>query len=76
MRIRLTNHAQARLLERGVEPTDIRTAMTSPDKRVPAQGGKMEVHKKIGKKTLVVIYSKEQFRDKKEEYSVVTAYYI
>lgn len=36
----------------------------------------MKARKKFGKKTLEVVYFRDGFRDRKEEYLVVTAYYI
>lgn len=36
----------------------------------------VKVKKKIGEKTVVVVYSNEKFRDQPNQFLVVTAYYI
>jgi hypothetical protein len=36
----------------------------------------MKARKKYGQKTLEVVYFKEGFRDRKDEYIVVTGYYL
>lgn len=35
-----------------------------------------KVKKDVGEKVTEVVYSKDNFRDKKEEYIIITAYYI
>jgi len=55
---------------------EIKLAMRTPDKKENAYENKVKVQKVIGGKTLEVVYCKEGFRDKKDEYLLITAYYI
>jgi hypothetical protein len=76
MNLRLTSHFKDRLVERDISFDHVKKAMKEPDIRVSAEEGKMRAIKKIGTKTIEVVYFKEGFRDKKDEYVLVTAYYL
>ena len=76
MRLKLPPHFQGRMLERGISVDHVKKAIASPDKREEAFEGRSKVVKKIEGKTLEVIYYQEGFKDKKEEYIVITAYYV
>jgi hypothetical protein len=75
MRLKMTVHFQARLGERNIDIDHVKQAIRSPDSRVNVFDGKIKVTKKIGGKEIEVIYSKEAFKDKEDEYLLVTAYY-
>ena len=64
------------MVERGINIDHVKLAMREPDQKKTMFEGRIRVTKKIGKKTIEVIYSKEAFRDKKEEYMLITAYYL
>jgi len=76
IRLKMTTHCQSRILERKISIADIKTVISEPDKKQVAFNDKIRVQKKIGKKTLEVIYCKESFRDTPNTYIIVTAYYI
>jgi hypothetical protein len=76
MKVKFTVHAQTRIEERNIAASRVVETLRKPDSTKPSYEGKIKVRKKFGKKTLEVVYFKEGFRDRKEEYTVVTAYYI
>lgn len=76
MKLKLPPHFQARQQERGLSIDHIKKAIREPDTQENSFGGRVKVGKSIEDKYIVVIYSKEGFRDKKDEYIVITAYYL
>ena len=75
-KLRLTAHFQERMVERGINIDHVKKAIRGPDNKGDAYEDKMWVEKKIDDKTIKVIYSKEGFRDKPNQFIVVTAYYL
>jgi hypothetical protein len=63
------------MLERGIQIDHVKKAIRDPDSKNTVFEGRTKVSKKIGSKTIVVIYWKDGFRDK-EEYILSTAYYL
>jgi len=53
----------------------IKRAIETPDEKKPDSQG-MKVKKKVGEKTIVVVYSEEKFRDKHGQFLIITAYYL
>lgn len=76
MKLKLPPHYQDRMLERSIPIDHIKKAIYSPDEKKDAFEGRFKVIKKIEDKNLVVIYYKDGFKDKKDEYIVITAYYV
>jgi len=76
MQLKFVYHCQFRLYERGINVDHIKKAITNPDSKQDAYEGKIKVQKKIGEKVIKVVYSKSDFKNKKEEYNIITAYYI
>lgn len=78
MNLKFSLHFQYRLAERGISVDHLKKAIRDPDVKEEVFEGRTRVRKKIDEvgKELEVIYFKEQFRDKKEEYIVITAYYL
>lgn len=76
MFLRFTNHCQSRILERGINIEHIKKAIREPDSKKNVFEGKIQVNKKVGSKVIEVIYCKGSLRGKKEEYIVITAYYL
>lgn len=71
---KLTVHAQGRFAERGIDIDHVKSAIERPDqKKLDTEG--IKVQKKIGNKTIVVVYSEEKFSDKHGIFLIVTAYY-
>ena len=66
-RLRLTNHAQMRMIERSIDIDDVKLAIINPDKIDSDSYGKIRVRKNLGSKTIVVVYSDERFRDRRNE---------
>jgi len=76
MVLKFTVHCQVRILERLINIEHIKQALLKPDKKKDAGEGKSKVWKKVGTKQIVVIYCRDGFRDRKNEYVVITAYYL
>jgi hypothetical protein len=75
-KLRLTTHAQMRMFERSIDIDNAKHAIAEPDKRKADPYGVVTVTKKIGDRFVVVVYSEEKFRDRKNEYLVLTFYYL
>jgi len=76
MKLKFGYHCQFRLYERGINVDHIKKAIMNPDSRRDTYEGKIKVQKKIGGKIIKVVYCKNTCKDKKEEYNIITAYYI
>jgi len=76
MKLKLTRHFQDMIQYRGIELDDVKKALNSPDSLEDAYGGALKATKRIGGKEIEVVYCKENFKDKKDEYLVITAYYL
>ena len=68
-------HFQGRMAERGIDIDHVKQAIERPDEKKPNPQG-IKVRKKIGEKTIEVVYSEEKFRDKHGHCLLITAYYI
>lgn len=75
MRIRMTLHFRARLAERNIHLGHVRAALRNPDERIDILSGKIKVRKKIDGRILEVVYCKKNFRDRQDEYVLITAYF-
>lgn len=75
-KLRLTHHAQMRMVERSIDIDNAKRAISEPDERKSDSYGQIRVQKKIGAKTVVVVYSEEKFKDRRNEYLVITFYYL
>ena len=76
LRLRLTAHFQERMVERGININHVKKAIQEPDNKGEAYENKMWVEKKVDDKIIKVIYFREGFRDKPNQFIVVTAYYL
>ena len=76
MHLKFPPHCQSRISERGINIDHVKKAITEPDNKKNLFEGRIQVNKKIGSKTIEVVYFKSAFRDKKEEYIIITAYYL
>lgn len=61
---------------RTVDIDNAKRAIAEPDERSADPYGKIRVKKKIGERTIVMVYCDEKFKDRKNEYLVMTFYYI
>lgn len=75
MHLKITNHAQHRLEERGVSMERVKQTLRNPDRIEDAWEGKKIAKKTFGAKVLEIVFYSSPFKDK-EEYIVVTAYYL
>ncbi len=75
-KLKLTHQAQMRMVERGVDIDHAKQAVAEPDERKADSYGKIRVMKKIGDRIIVVVYSDEKFKDRKNEYLVMSFYYL
>ena len=75
IRLKLTVHFQGRMPERNIDLDHVKRAIQEPDeKKADPQG--VRAKKKIGDKTIVVVYCREPFKDKHDQYLIITAYYL
>jgi len=61
---------------RDIDIEHVRDAVRNPDSKNNVFDGRIRVKKKVGKKEIEVIYYKDDFKDKIDEYIVITAYYL
>ena len=76
MRLKMTQHFQDMIQFRSLNIEHVKQALNDPDEKDDVFDGKIRVKKDVGEKIIEVIYSKDNFRDKKEEYIIITAYYL
>jgi len=76
MKLKFPHHFQQRLSERGINIDHVRSAVRNPDSKEDTFENRVRVRKVVGEREIEVIYYKDGFRDKKEEYIIVTAYYL
>lgn len=76
VKLKFPPHFQIRMLERGISIDHVKKAILKPDAKEAMFEGRTKVRKKVGSKTIVVIYYKDAFRDRKNEFIVITAYYL
>jgi len=76
MRLKFTIHCQFRILERTLNVKHIKQAILKPDKQCDAENGAVKVWKSVGEKEIVVVYSRDGFRDRKNDYFIITACYV
>ena len=76
MKLKLTRHFQDMISWRGINLDHVKATMREPDEKTDAYDGAIKVKKEVDGKTIEVIYCKENFRDRKEEYLIITAYYL
>ena len=74
MHLKLTVHVQARLYERSIDIDHVKQAISNPDEKKASSVTK--VLKKIGDRTIIVVYSEEMTKDKHRQYLIITAYYL
>lgn len=68
--MKLTKHALFRMQQRGIEENDIASAILSPDDTGESFGMRKLARKKIGDKTLEVVYIEE------DDKVVITVYWL
>lgn len=76
MKFKFPPHFQTRMHERGINIDHVKKAIRESDVTEKVGNGRTRLRKKVNGKTIEVTYYKEAFRDKKNEYVVVTAYYL
>ena len=76
MNLKFTIHCQIRILERTLNVKHIKQAILKPDKKRDAGDGATKAWKKIGKVEIVVVYARDGFRDRRNDYFIITAYYL
>lgn len=74
--LKMTVHFQKRLSERGIKIKDVKSTLKDPDYVGKQEDGKEWAIKMFGKKSLKVVYCKEEFRDLKNHYLLITVYLI
>jgi hypothetical protein len=72
MNLKFSIHFEQRLIERGISIDHVKKAIREPDEISSGFGGKIVVSKKIGDKTIKVVYSESSGK----QYLIITAYYI
>lgn len=75
MKLKLTNHFQARFLERNINLEHVKLAIRNPDSKEIVFDDRVKVTKEIGNKVIEVLYYKDGFKNRQNEYLLITAYY-
>lgn len=75
VRLKLTKHFQERFSQRNINLDHVKMAISTPDSKKNVFEGRIKITKKIGNKTIEVVYCKEGFKDKQDEYLLITVYY-
>ncbi|MFA6257040.1 MAG: hypothetical protein WCT29_03350 [Candidatus Paceibacterota bacterium] len=76
MKLKLTRHVQDMISCRGINLDHIKQTLRNPDTQEETFAERVKVSKNVGEKTIEVIYYKEAFKDKGDEYLIITAYYL
>lgn len=76
MKLKFTDHFKYRAFTRGLSIDQIKKAIREPDYQKNVFEGRILVQKKIGNNKIEVVYCKSSLSSKKEEYIVITAYYL
>jgi hypothetical protein len=77
MLLKITPHAQSRLLERGFSIDQLKKAVSDSDKKENVNEGAIKAYKKLADgRTIVAIYKKDSFKDRKNCYIIITAYFL
>lgn len=76
MKLKMTQHFQDMIQFRGLNLEHVKQALREPDEKDDVFDGRTRVKKNVDEKVIEVVYYKDKFRDKKEEYIIITAYYI
>lgn len=76
MKLKLTKHFEDMMQHRNIDIDHVKAAFNEPDRTEDTYDNKQMAWKMIGDREIVVVYCKEGFRDKKDEYLIITAYYI
>ena len=72
MKLSFSIHFQQAVLERDISIDHLKKAIREPDKSHQTFGGRIVAQKAVGGRTLEVVYT----RGGKNEYRIITAYYI
>ena len=76
MILKLTVHAQIRLEERGFSIDNLKKVIRNPDKIEHLLDGCVKVSKKLADDSILkIVYKKDNFRSRKENYIIITAYF-
>ena len=75
MELKLTNHFQERFGERRIDFDHVKQAIRHPDSKENVFEGRIKVTKKIGNKVIEVVYCREVFKDRQNQYLLITVYY-
>ncbi len=76
MKLKFSLHFQERIIERSLNVDHVKAAIRNPDTSEATFEGRRRVTKSIDDKKIEVVYFNEGFRDRKEEYIIITAYYL
>jgi hypothetical protein len=76
MKFTFAPHFRERMIERGIDFDHVKSAIKDPDVDIGVFQGRIRVTKKVGEKTIEVVYYRNEFGNKKKEYIVITAYYL
>lgn len=75
MNLKFPLHFQDRMFQRQIDVDHVKKAIRSPDTKENSFEGRIKITKKIDHRTITVIYFKEGFIDRKNDYIIITAYY-
>ncbi|MEK7390516.1 MAG: DUF4258 domain-containing protein [Patescibacteria group bacterium] len=75
MKFRMSTHFKTRFGEREVNFDLVKKTIRNPDYRENMPDGKTKATKKIDSEIVEVVYCKNPFKNKQQEYILITVYY-
>jgi hypothetical protein len=76
MNLKFSIHFQQAIIERNIDIDDLKKAIRNPDASHVSFGGRIVAQKKVNDKILEVVYVQSVASNMKNEYRIITAYYI
>ncbi|HEY4498958.1 MAG TPA: DUF4258 domain-containing protein [Candidatus Paceibacterota bacterium] len=76
MNLKFSLHFQQAIIERGINIDYLKKTIKNPDAVRVSFAGRMVARKAVGGKMLEVVYVKGVTPDTRNEYRIITAYYI
>ena len=76
MNLKFSIHFEQAIIERNISIDHLKKVIRNPDECYTSFGGRKVARKTFAGKILEVVYVQGVTRDTKEEYRIITAYYI
>ncbi|OHA25848.1 MAG: hypothetical protein A3C06_03300 [Candidatus Taylorbacteria bacterium RIFCSPHIGHO2_02_FULL_46_13] len=76
MKLKFSIHFQQAIIERNINIDHLKKVIRNPDESYASFGGRSVARKAVSGKILEVVYIQGATSDTKNEYRIITAYYI